>query len=191
MLCVPALFFNRNKTPNSDYVSYNKLFKGCSMMKNIAVYPGTFDPITLGHVDLIERAGRIFDRIIVAIAANKNKNPCFSLNERIELATEALKKYNNVQVVGFDELLINFMRKHDANIILRGMRVVSDFDYEFQLAGMNRHLASDIESLFLMPAENYTYISSSFVREIAFLKGDVSPFVPKNVVAALKEKLNT
>lgn len=159
------------------------------MKNNIAVYPGTFDPITLGHVDLIERAGRIFDRIIVAIAANIGKNPFFSLNERIALAAEALKKYNNVEVLGFEELLINFMRKHDANIILRGMRVVSDFDYEFQLAGMNRHLASDIESIFLMPAESYTYISSSFVREIAFLKGDVSQFVPKNVTAALKEKL--
>lgn len=159
-------------------------------MNNTAVYPGTFDPITLGHIDLIERAARLFDRIIVAIAANKNKNPCFSLEERIELASEVLKKYKNVEVMGFDKLLINFMREQKATIILRGMRVVSDFDYEFQLAGMNRHLAPDIESIFLMPAENYTYISSSFVREIAFLNGDVSQFVPKTVVAALNKKLS-
>lgn len=158
-------------------------------MKNIAVYPGTFDPITLGHVDLVERAGRLFDHVIVAIAANKNKNPFFSLNERISLAEEAVKKCHNVKVLGFGELLINFMREHQANVILRGMRVVSDFDYEFQLAGMNRYLAPDIESIFLMPAENYTYISSSFVREIAFLKGDVGQFVPKNVAAAFMKKL--
>lgn len=158
-------------------------------MKNIAVYPGTFDPITLGHIDLIERAGRLFDQIIVAIASNKNKNPFFSLDERIELAQGATEKYANVQVIGFDELLITFMRKYEANVILRGMRVVSDFDYEFQLAGMNRYLASDIESIFLMPAENYIYISSSFIREIASLKGDVSQFVPANVVTALAAKI--
>lgn len=157
-------------------------------MNNIAVYPGTFDPITLGHVDLIERAARIFDHVIVAIAANKNKNPCFSLEERVALASVVLEKIKNVSVSGFEVLLIDFMRKQKANIILRGLRVVSDFDYEFQLAGMNRHLAADIESLFLMPAENYTYISSSFVREIAYLGGDVSPFVPKNVLVALKMK---
>jgi pantetheine-phosphate adenylyltransferase len=158
-------------------------------MKNIAVYPGTFDPITFGHIDLVERASKIFDRVIVAIAVNRNKTPCFTLEERIELASTALKKISNVEVVGFEILLIDFMRQHHANIILRGIRAVSDFDYEFQLAGMNRHLASDIESLFLMPAENFTYISSSFVREIAFLGGDVTQFVPQNVVAALKKKI--
>lgn len=158
-------------------------------MNKTIVYPGTFDPITLGHVDLIERAACIFDRIIVAIAANQNKKPFFSLEERIELAKTALKKHKKIKVMGFEDLLIKFMRDQKANIILRGMRVVSDFDYEFQLAGMNRHMAPDIESLFLMPAENYTYISSSFVREIALLGGDVSPFVPKPVVKALKKKL--
>jgi pantetheine-phosphate adenylyltransferase len=159
-------------------------------MKNTAVYPGTFDPITFGHIDLVERAARIFDQIIVAVAANKNKNPCFTLEERIDYASQSLKKCNNVKVMGFEILLIDFMRQQQANIILRGMRVVSDFDYEFQLAGMNRHLAPDIESLFLMPAESYTYISSSFVREIAFLDGDVSSFVPDFIVKALKKKMH-
>lgn len=159
-------------------------------MKNTAVYPGTFDPITFGHIDLIERASRIFETVIVAVAANKNKKPCFNLNERIDYASHVLKKYSNVKVLGFEMLLIDFMRQHNANIILRGMRVVSDFDYEFQLAGMNRHLAPDIESLFLMPAENFTYISSSFVREIAFLGGDVSQFVPDIIANALKQKMS-
>lgn len=158
-------------------------------MNNTAVYPGTFDPITFGHIDLIERAARIFDRVIVAIAANHNKKPCFTLEERIALASEVLSKYKNVEVKGFSALLINFMREQNAKIILRGMRVVSDFDYEFQLAGMNRSMAPDIESIFLMPAERYTYISSSFVREIALLKGDVSQFVPKVVAEALIEKV--
>ncbi len=158
-------------------------------MKNSVVYPGTFDPITLGHVDLIERASKLFDRLIVAIAKNENKNPLFSLPERVALAKEVLQKYSNVTVIGFESLLIDFMHEHKANIILRGLRVVSDFDYEFQLAGMNRHLAPDIESIFLMPSEYYTYISASFIREIAALKGNVSQFVPKSVVAALEKKI--
>jgi pantetheine-phosphate adenylyltransferase len=158
-------------------------------MKNIAVYPGTFDPITFGHIDLIERAARIFDQVIVAVAANKNKKPCFNLEERLSFAAEVLKKYSNVKVLGFEMLLIDFMRQHNAKIILRGLRVVSDFDYEFQLAGMNRNLASDIESIFLMPAESYTYISSSFVREIASLGGNVAQFVPEIVVKALQQKM--
>jgi pantetheine-phosphate adenylyltransferase len=158
-------------------------------MKNKAVYPGTFDPITFGHIDLVERATRIFDHVIVAIAANVNKKPFFSLAERVELATQVFAQYGNVEVKGFGSLLTDFMQEEGANIILRGLRVVSDFDYEFQLAGMNRHLAPKIESLFLMPAENYTYISSSFVREIASLRGDVAQFVPQNVVAAFKQKL--
>src|SRR6185295_11670886 len=133
---------------------------------------------------------RIFDQVIVAIACNKNKNPCFTLEERVDLAKEVLQPYSSVTVLGFEVLLIDFMRLHKANIILRGMRAVSDFDYEFQLAGMNRHLAADIESLFLMPAENYTYISSSFVREIASLGGDVTQFVPEIVVKALKKKMS-
>lgn len=158
-------------------------------MKNIVVYPGTFDPITFGHIDLIERAARIFETVIVAIASNENKKPVFTLDERVDLAREVLSAQKNVSVVGFETLLTNFMRERGANIILRGLRVVSDFDYEFQLAGMNRHLAPDIESVFLMPAENYTYISSSFVREIASLGGDVKQFVPTTVVNALKKKM--
>jgi len=158
-------------------------------MQTIAVYPGTFDPITFGHMDLIERAAKIFGQVIVAIAANKNKTPFFDLKTRIDLASEALKKFNNIHVLGFDNLLIDFMRSQKATIILRGLRVVSDFDYEFQLAGMNRSLAPDIESLFLMPAENFTYISSSFVREIAVLGGMVKQFVPENVAIALENKI--
>ncbi len=158
-------------------------------MSHIAVYPGTFDPITLGHVDLVERAARIFQQVIVAIAANKNKQPLFSLAERIDLAEQAFIHCPNVKVIGFESLLIDFMRQQTAKIILRGLRVVSDFDYEFQMAGMNRQLAADIDSVFLMPAESYTYISSSFVREIASLGGEVQRFVPAAVVAALHKKL--
>lgn len=159
-------------------------------MNNIAVYPGTFDPITYGHIDLVERASNMFNRVIVAIAANANKKPVFSLDERVELATQALKHLSNVEVKGFEILLTNFAIENGAKIILRGLRAVSDFDYEFQLAGMNRRLAPNIESLFLMPAENYTYLSSSFVREIAALGGDVAQFVPECVVYALKKKKN-
>jgi pantetheine-phosphate adenylyltransferase len=159
-------------------------------MKNKVVYPGTFDPITFGHIDLIDRAARIFDHVIVAIAANVNKRPFFAIQKRLDLARDVLSGYKNVEVLGFDSLLMNFMREHNANIILRGLRAVSDFDYEFQLAGMNRKLDPNIESMFLMPAESYTYISSSFVREIAQLKGDVNKFVPPSVAKALIEKCN-
>lgn len=159
-------------------------------MKNIAVYPGTFDPITFGHIDLVERAARMFDKVIVAIAVSSNKKPVFSLQERVELAQQTLNRYSNVEILGFDTLLTGFMKQHKANIILRGLRAVSDFDYEFQLAGMNRQLEPKIETLFLMPGEKYSYISSSFVREIAALGGDVTQFVPENVVNALKVKLS-
>ena len=157
-------------------------------MKNIAIYPGTFDPITFGHIDLIERGADMFDQVIVAVAANVKKQPLFSLEERVALAENVLHVHTNVKVLGFETLLTDFAHQHKANIILRGLRAVSDFDYEFQLAGMNRRLAPHIESLFLMPAENYTYLSSSFVREIASLNGDVKPFVPGIVVDALSEK---
>ena len=157
-------------------------------MKNTIVYPGTFNPITYGHIDLIERALRLFERVIVAVASNTNKNPLFSLEERVDLARQVLKKYNNVEVIGFKTLLTDFMHQSKTTVILRGLRAVSDFDYEFQLAGMNRCLAPDIESVFLMPAEHFTYISSSFVREIASLRGDVKQFVPDLVSAALEKK---
>lgn len=157
-------------------------------MNNIAVYAGTFDPITYGHIDLIDRASRIFDQVIVAIAINKNKKPLFSLEERIELSSRVLGGYNNVKVEGFDSLLLDFVKQHDANVILRGLRAVADFDYEFQLASMNRFLNPKIESMFLMPAEKYMYISSTIVREIASMKGDVSGFVPPLVALALSQK---
>ena len=158
-------------------------------MKNIAVYPGTFDPITFGHVDLVERAARIFDQVIVAIAANENKLPLLSLEERVAVTKAVFDGCQNVKVVGFNDLLLNLVKEHNANVILRGLRTVTDFDYEFQLASMNRFLNATIESMFLMPAEKFMYISSSLVREIATLKGDVSGFVPKQVVQALQKKL--
>lgn len=157
-------------------------------MEKTAVYPGTFDPVTYGHVDLVERAARIFARVIVAVAANKNKTPFFSLSERVALAQRTFNHLTNVKVLDFDILLIDFMRAQKASVILRGVRMVSDFDYEFQLAGMNRQLAPDIESLFLMPAQQYSCISSSFVREIVSLGGDITSFVPDAVVTAFKQK---
>lgn len=157
-------------------------------MKNIAVYAGTFDPITFGHVDLLERASKLFDRVIVAVAVNKNKKPLFSLEERVSLAEMALSKLNNIEVAGFDSLLLDFAKQHHANVILRGLRAVADFDYEFQLASMNRYMDQNIETMFLMPAEKYMYISSSLVREIAALGGDISGFVPPVVVEALRGK---
>ncbi len=157
-------------------------------MKNIAVYPGTFDPITFGHMDLVDRAARIFDHVIVAIASSENKNPLFSLVERVNLAKDIFKAYPNVQVKGFDNLLLHFAKEHEANVILRGLRTVTDYEYEFQLASMNRFLNAEIESLFLMPDEKFMYISSTLIREIAALKGDVSGFVPPLVVSALHEK---
>jgi pantetheine-phosphate adenylyltransferase len=157
-------------------------------MKNIAVYAGTFDPITYGHVDVVERAARLFDRVIVAIAASPNKTPLFSLEERVHLATDVLAIYSNVEVLGFSTLLLDFAKQHHANVILRGLRTVTDFDYEFQLASMNRYLNPNIESMFLMPSEKYMTISSSLVREIAALQGDVTGFVPAPVVQALRRK---
>ncbi|HLB41562.1 MAG TPA: pantetheine-phosphate adenylyltransferase [Gammaproteobacteria bacterium] len=159
-------------------------------MQNIAVYAGTFDPITYGHTDLIERASRIFDRIIIAIATSPNKKPLFPLQERIDLVT-ATVTHPNVEVRGFDNLLLDFAKQHHANVILRGLRAVADFDYEFQLASMNRFIHPDIETIFLMPAEKYMYISSTLVREIAALKGDVTGFVPTTVVKALHKKYST
>lgn len=156
----------------------------------IAVYPGTFDPITNGHTDLIERASIRFERVIVAIHENSaNKEPALDLQERIELARSVLAGHNNVVVEGFSGLLVEYARTHGAGIILRGLRAVSDFEYEFQLASMNRRLAPEIETLFMTPDEHYAYVSSSLVREIAALGGDVTPFVHEEVVAALKRRL--
>lgn len=158
-------------------------------MKQTAIYPGTFDPITHGHTDLVERATRVFDRVIVAIAANPVKAPTFSLPERIDMANAALAGFTGVEVCGFNQLLVEYARERQASIILRGLRVVSDFEYEFQLAGMNRKLAPGIETLYLMPAEQYSFISSSLVKEIAALGGDVSAFVHAGVMAALHKKM--
>lgn len=154
----------------------------------IVVYPGTFDPITNGHVDLVERACRLFDRVVLAIASSDRKGPLFSLQERIELANAALSHVKNVEVRGFDYLLVNFVRDCGACAVIRGLRAVSDFEYEFQLANMNRALAPDVESVFLTPSERLSYISSSLVREIASLRGDITPFVPPVVTAALKTR---
>jgi pantetheine-phosphate adenylyltransferase len=158
-------------------------------MSKLAVYPGTFDPITLGHADLIERAGRLFDRIIVAIAASPAKRPTFSLDERIEMARLALARLDCVEVCGFDRLLVDFARSRGVTVIIRGLRAVSDFEYEFQLSAMNRRLAPEIETLYLMPGEQYSFISSSLVREIAGLGGDISAFVHPDVHAALRGKM--
>lgn len=152
---------------------------------NTVLYPGTFDPITMGHMDLVGRAARLFDRVVVAIAASPKKNPTFSLEERVELAREVLKQYPNVEVVGFSTLLAHFADEVGANVLLRGLRAVSDFEYEFQLANMNRQLAPQVESLFLTPSEKYSYISSTLVREIASLGGDVTKFVHPVVHEAL------
>jgi len=150
------------------------------------VYPGTFDPITNGHTDLVERASRMFDHIIVAVADNPKKKPMLDLEARVDLASTALGHLANVEVTGFSNLLAEFVKEKNAKIILRGLRAVSDFEYEFQLANMNRVLAPNVESVFLTPAEQYSYISSTLVREIASLGGDVSNFVHPEVARALK-----
>lgn len=158
-------------------------------MAVIAVYPGTFDPITNGHTDIIGRATKIFDKVIVAVAASPGKKPVFTLDERVELAKIVLQPIKNVEIVGFDSLLVHFVKECNAQVILRGLRAVTDFEYEFQLAGMNRRLDSQIETVFLTPAEKYSYISASLIREIASLGGDVSEFVHEKVVAELKIRL--
>lgn len=156
----------------------------------IVVYPGTFDPITNGHIDLVERALRLFDNVIVAIAKSSKKNPLFTLDERVALTSEALSHLDNVEVCGFDCLLAHFVKEKNATGLIRGLRAVSDFEHEFQLANMNRALAPQLESLFLTPSEKFSYLSSTLIREIASLNGDVSQFVPKNVEQALKKKFS-
>ena len=152
----------------------------------MAVYPGTFDPITNGHVDLVQRASPLFERLVVGVAESPAKRPALPLALRVELARNALAPFPNVEVRGFDGLLANFVRELGAGVLLRGLRAVSDFEYEFQLASMNRHLIPQAETLFLTPAEEYGFISSSLVREISRLGGDVSAFVPPAVAQALQ-----
>lgn len=154
-----------------------------------AMYPGTFDPITLGHEDLVRRASRLFDRVVVAIAANPGKEPMFSLDERVALAKSVLDRFDGVEVTGYAGLTVDFAREHDLQVIVRGLRAISDFEYEFQLANMNRHLTDEVETAFLTPTETYTYISSSLVREIASLGGDISEFVSPAVKRALLERV--
>lgn len=152
------------------------------------VYPGTFDPITNGHIDLVHRAAKLFDHVVVAVAASKKKSPLFTLEERVDLCRQVCKGFKNIEVCGFDSLLKDLVEEKGAYGVVRGLRAVSDFEYEFQLANMNRVLAPAMESLFLTPAEHLSYISSTLVREIASLGGDVSKFVPPLVEQALKEK---
>lgn len=152
------------------------------------IFPGTFDPITNGHIDLIERAAKLFSKVIIGVAENTRKAPLFSLTERIELTKLAVKHCPNVEVEGFSTLLVNFVKKAHADVIIRGLRAVSDFEYEFQLANMNRRLDPNIETLFLTPAEQFSFVSSSLVKEIALLEGNISSFVPEVVVEALKRK---
>jgi len=158
------------------------------MRTESVIYPGTFDPITNGHVDLVERAARLFDRVVVAIAHSEKKTPLFSLDERVKLCQSSLSHLDNVEVVGFSNLLTDFTKSQGARCVLRGLRAVADFEYEFQLANMNRAMYPEFESLFLTPSEHLSYISSTLVREIAALDGDISPFVPPQVASALKEK---
>ncbi|NOS90099.1 MAG: pantetheine-phosphate adenylyltransferase [Methylococcaceae bacterium] len=159
-------------------------------MQIIAIYPGTFDPITNGHLDIIARAAKLYHRVIVAVAVNRGKTPLFSLAERVELVQAVTPEFSNVSVIGFDNLLVDCARQQGANVILRGLRAVSDFEYEFQLAGMNRRLAPELETMFLTPAEQYEFISSTMIREIAQLKGDISCFVPEAVHRRLIEKFS-
>lgn len=155
-----------------------------------AVYPGTFDPMTMGHVDLVKRASKLFDSVIIAIASSDSKKPMFTLEERIEIGNKIFTDDPKVEVVGFSGLLVNFAKENNANILIRGLRVVADFEYEFQLANMNRAMSPDIESVFLTPKEEYSYISSSLVKEIATMGGDVDRFVDPVTLEALNQKIN-
>ncbi len=159
------------------------------MSNGIAIYPGTFDPLTRGHEDLVRRASKLFQRVIVGVAGSRNKRPFFTLDERVGIAREVLADFSNVEVHGFDCLLMDFMREHGAKVILRGLRAVSDFEYEFQMAGMNRNLYPDVETVFLTPGEQYMFISATMVREIASLGGNVGKFVQPLVERRLAEKL--
>ena len=155
-----------------------------------AVYPGTFDPLTMGHEDMFRRASKIYDEIVIGVADSKSKRPLFTLDERLAMAQEALSPYSNVRVAAFRGLLVNFVREHKAQVILRGLRAVSDFDYEFQLAGMNRQLMPEVETVFMTPSDHYQFVSATLVREIASMGGDVSKFVSPSVKRWLDEKLS-
>jgi pantetheine-phosphate adenylyltransferase len=159
-------------------------------VKRIAVYPGTFDPVTHGHLDLVERGARRFDRLVIAILRNEDKLPMFSLEERMQFLREAVAAWDNVEVATFEGLLVDYARKIGASVILRGLRAVSDFEYELQMAMMNRRLAAEVETVFLMPSEAYSYVSSRLVREVARLGGNVEGLVPAKVAAALRARVS-
>lgn len=154
------------------------------------LYPGTFDPITKGHLDLIQRASKLFDEVVVAVAIGHHKKPLFDIDERIELVQDCIKVLPNVSVIGFEGLLVKLCQEQQATAVLRGLRAVSDFEYEFQLANINRELDSSFETVFLTPSQEFSFISSTFVREIAKLHGNVSKFVPENIELALKQKFS-
>lgn len=159
------------------------------MQKIIAIYPGTFDPPTFGHIDVIKRAAKIYNKVILAVTNGTGKETWFDIKEREEMLKDSVRKLRNVEVDNFDGLLVNYARKKKASVIVRGLRALSDFEYEFQMALTNRNIDSKIETVFLMTHENYSYISSSLVKEIALLKGDLSRFVPKNIAIAIKGKI--
>ena len=159
------------------------------MREDVAVYPGTFDPLTRGHEDLVRRAARLFPQLVIGVADSRGKRPIFSLTERVDMAREVLADLPNVTIEGFDGLLLDFLKKLDARIVVRGLRAVSDFEYEFQMAGMNRRLYPEIETVFLTPGDEFTFLSATMVREIALLGGDVSQFVQPSVQTRLHDKL--
>jgi pantetheine-phosphate adenylyltransferase len=162
-----------------------------STTRLIAVYPGTFDPMTLGHEDLMRRASRLFERLIIAVAAGHHKRTMFTLDERLQIASELAAKYPNVEVMVFRGLLSDFVKQHGGKVVVRGLRAVSDFEYEFQMAGMNRQLMPEVETVFLTPGDLYQFVSGTFVREIATLGGDVSKFVSPSVLERLRHRVKS
>ncbi|MBN9427487.1 MAG: pantetheine-phosphate adenylyltransferase [Burkholderiales bacterium] len=154
-----------------------------------AIYPGTFDPMTRGHEDIVRRAARLFDRVVIGVAESRSKKPIFSVDERLAIAREVLAEHSNVEVVGFSGLLVKFVQAQQGDVVIRGLRAVTDFEYEFQLAGMNRHLMPDVETIFMTPTEQYMFISGTLVREIAIMGGDVTKFVSPSVGEWLRRKL--
>lgn len=162
-----------------------------TVTKLTAIYPGTFDPMTLGHEDLVRRASRLFERLIIAVAAGHHKRTMFTISERLDIATELAAKYPNIEVMAFRGLLRDFVISNSGKVVVRGLRAVSDFEYEFQMAGMNRQLMPDVETVFLTPGDRYQFVSSTFVREIATLGGDVSQFVSLSVLNRLHKRVKT